>query len=233
MMATYQEVYEAHADRYDELVDREDREKNVKHWIDRALCKRPRSSASLTVEFGCGTGRLTRYLAPHRGVVRAYDNAPHMIDRARLKAAFQNVTYNVADNAKLPEADACADFVIGGWTIGHLTGFHPEGFRPLVEDVLRESRRVAKPDATMVILETLGTCTKEPAPPNERLAALYGMLETEWGFQREILSTDYEFSSVEEAVRVMGFFFGEPMAERVKTLNAKVVPEWTGAWFRD
>jgi hypothetical protein len=81
-----------------------------------------------------------------------------------------------------------------------------------------------------IVIETLGTCRDAPAPPNERLAAFYEVLEGSWGFRRQVIATDYAFDSVDHAERVMGFFFGPEMAARVRARDARVVPEWTGVW---
>jgi hypothetical protein len=82
------------------------------------------------------------------------------------------------------------------------------------------------------VIETLGTLSEQPKPPNEGLAAYYAMLESERGFTRSWIRTDYEFASVEAATRIMGFFFGEGMGARVRERGEKVVPECTGVWTR-
>lgn len=226
-MPSYEEIYAAHADRYDELVRHEDHAKNVEAFLDRVMAGRPR----LVVELGCGTGRVTRMLAPRAGQVHAFDGAAHMVDFARRALAdAANVTFAVADNGALPEPDGAADLVVAGWTLGHLTGFFPDDWRPRAEGALAEMRRVARPGGRVLVFETLGTCTVEAAPPNARLAELYALFEAR-GLARTTLATDYAFDSVDEAARVMGFFFGARMAEEVRARGAPVVPEHTGAWL--
>jgi ubiquinone/menaquinone biosynthesis C-methylase UbiE len=224
---SYEEIYGEHADRYDELVRHEDHQGNLALLLDRALVPRPR----LAVELGCGTGRVTRLLAQRALAVRAYDGAPHMVDFARASVAAQNVTFGTADNASIPEPDGVADLVVAGWTIGHLTGFHPDSWREHAKRVLHEMGRVRAEHGTIVILETLGTCVDAPAPPNERLAALYELFERELSLVREVIATAYAFATPEEAARVMGFFFGPKMAAAVEARRDRVVPEWTGAWI--
>ncbi len=226
-MPSYQKIYEHHADRYDELIRHEDHAGNLAALLDRTLIPRPR----VAVELGCGTGRVTRLLAARAEIVRAYDRELHMIDFARAGSAAKNLTYGVADNATLPERDGEADLVIAGWTIGHLTGFYPDSWRGHATRVLTEMHRVcAAHHGKLVIIETLGTCVDAPGPPNERLAEFYEFLEREHSFRREVISTDYAFASIEDASRVMGFFFGPGMADSVKARGSNIVPEWTGVW---
>ena len=227
-MPSYEDTYAHHADRYEELVRHEDRKNVLGALLDGVLSPPPK----LALELGCGTGRVTRLLAARAERVRAYDGSAHMIDFARRACALPNVTFGVADNGALPEADAVADAVVAGWSIGHVTGFFPGAWRAHAEKAIGEMTRTARPGATLLLFETLGTCTDAPAPPNERLRDLYAMLESEHGFRREVLDTSYEFASVEEAVRVMGFFFGDAMGERVRARGSHIVPEWTGAFVR-
>jgi ubiquinone/menaquinone biosynthesis C-methylase UbiE len=225
-MPGYQEIYANHADRYDELVRHEDHRANLPALLDRMLVPRP----ARVVELGCGTGRVTRLLAARADIVRAYDGAAHMVEFARSSIAADNVTFGTADNAALPEPDGGADLVVAGWTLGHLTGFHPDSWRDHATRVLTEMHRVRATRGKWMILETLGTCVDAPGPPNERLAAFYQLLEHEYALRREVISTDYAFSSVEEAARVMGFFFGAKMAAAVEARGDRMVPEWTGVW---
>lgn len=60
------------------------------------------------------------------------------------------------------------------------------------------------------------------------LRTLEIVYENERGFQRRAIRTDYRFDSVAEAARILGFFFGEPMVERVEAAGSERVPECTG-----
>ena len=64
------------------------------------------------------------------------------------------------------------------------------------------------------------------------MAAYYRFLESEWGFTRGVVPTDYRFTSLEEAVETIGFFFGDELAAKVKANRWVIVPEWTGVWWR-
>lgn len=223
-MPTYPEIYARHADLYDELVRHEDADGNLASWLAREL------PAGRVVELGAGTGRVTRLLAGPGRDVRAYDGSAHMIDTARARlAGLAGITLGVADNASIPEPDASADVVVAGWTIGHVTGFFPDAWETPARAALGEMARIGRPRALRVVVETLGTCADEPAPPNPRLAALYGLYES-LGLERVVVRTDYRFPTRADAERVMGFFFGPAMAEKVRLLPTSTVPEWTGIW---
>jgi len=227
-MPSYREIYDHHAAAYDDLVRHEDHEGNLAAWLAVTLSKR----VAKIVELGCGTGRVTRLLAPHAEHVHAYDGAAHMIEHAREHTPLPGVRYAVAPNEALPEPDASTDAVVAGWTIGHVTGFHGDAWPEHARATLAEVARVAAPGARVVILETLGTCAATPAPPNPKLAALYEMFERDAGLERHVLDTSYRFPSPEEAARIMGFFFGDTMRERVARMGSSTVQEWTGVWTR-
>lgn len=228
-MPSYREIYDHHAAQYEELVRHEDHQGNLRAWLERAFP----APVKQMVELGCGTGRVTRLLAPLARSVHAYDGAAHMIAHAEEHAALPGVTYAVASNEELPEAARVADAVVAGWTIGHVTGFYSDGdWAPHAGAMIGEMERVAASGARIVIIETLGTCTTVPAPPNPKLESLYHLFEHDRGLTRHVLDTSYAFASLEEAQRIMGFFFGESMRERVAARGSHIVPEWTGVWTR-
>ena len=57
-------------------------------------------------------------------------------------------------------------------------------------------------------------------------------LETEQGFRRQAIRTDYGFASPEEAVGTLEFFFGDELVGKIRTNGWKRVPECTGVWTR-
>jgi ubiquinone/menaquinone biosynthesis C-methylase UbiE len=187
------------------------------------------------VEFGAGTGRLSVLLAPSVRCLRAYDASPHMLAVARRRLAAtgrRNWRLGVADNAHLPAPDACAGLAGEGWSFGHLTGWYPDTWREEARGPLAEMRRVLRPGGTAVVIETLGTGVESPQPPNAALAALYALLEGEYGFQRVWIRTDYAFPSPEVAAEATRFFFGDELADRLLAERRTILPECTGLWWR-
>lgn len=225
---SFTETYAHHADRYDDLVRHEDSGRNLDAFFADLFPAR----VAEAVEIGCGTGRVTRLLARHAERLRAYDGSEHMIAFARDHARLDGVSFAVADNAALPEADQSVDAVVAGWTIGHVTGFFPDDWRAHAERALGEMARVARSGARLVVIETLGTCVDAAGPPNEPLRELYRLFEEEHGFERSVLDTRYTFPSAERAAETMGFFFGDQMRDRVQARGTGDVPEYTGVWTR-
>ncbi|NJL56819.1 class I SAM-dependent methyltransferase [bacterium] len=77
------------------------------------------------VEFGAGTGRLTRLLAPIVKHIRAFDASAHMLETAAqtlTNLGVMNWSVEQADNRSLPVAAASADVAIAGWSFGHMVG---------------------------------------------------------------------------------------------------------------
>lgn len=228
-MADYDYVYGQRAEDYDLLVSREDYRGNLLHKIAEL---RPLAEIDV-VEFGAGTGRVTRLLAPHVRSIRAFDAQEPMLAVARSRAqqlGHANCTFEVGSNDALPCEDACADLAIAGWTFGHLPGWHPDDWRERLAAVLAEMRRVLRPGGTAFIIDTLGTGRETPEAPSPGLAAYQAALEQEHGFTRHWIRTDYEFESVEEAERLARFFFGDGLGDKVVREKAMVLAECTGVW---
>jgi ubiquinone/menaquinone biosynthesis C-methylase UbiE len=225
-MQDAEEVYRSHAEQYDELVRCEDRDGNLL----RAIQDRVALSGCDVIEFGAGTGRLTRLLAPHVSSIRAFDVAPAMLDVARARVAQRNVQFELADNASVPVADGCAQLAIAGWSYGHQTVWHERGWREPIERAIREMLRVLAPGGAAIVIETLGTGHVTPFDPPTALAAYYAMLENTCGFTRGWIRTDYEFASPADAERLVGFFFGEQAARALH--GRRTLAECTGLWTR-
>lgn len=222
LMPSFEQIYAHHAREYDELINAED--------CDRELEKLLLSfQARTAIDVGAGTGRIARVLHAHGARVIAVDKSAAMLEVARKHLAAMPGQWeaHVADARELPIADGVADLVTAGWVFGHFREWMPEGWKAEVGRALDEMQRVAKPGAPIVVIETLGTGSTQPKPPNEGLAEYYRWLEQERGFVRRELRTDYQFASVQEAARVTGFFFGEEFGRSVTSAR---VPECTGAW---
>ncbi|HEX2989536.1 MAG TPA: hypothetical protein VHO49_02600, partial [Anaerolineales bacterium] len=52
------------------------------------------------------------------------------------------------------------------------------------------------------------------------------------GFDSKWIRTDYRFESLDEAIELAGFFFGEELAEQVRANGSVILPECTGVWWR-
>ncbi|GAB4509960.1 MAG: hypothetical protein OHK0046_05890 [Anaerolineae bacterium] len=228
----FQRIYQNQADLYDALVSREDYQGNLLPII---AAIHPLNKAHV-VEFGAGTGRLTRLLAPLVKSIHAYDLHAHMLETAHKtleKTGLTNWRLEVGDNRQMPVPSASADIAIAGWSFGHTTGWYPETWQQEAGLMVNELLRVVKPGGAAIIIETMGTGNKTPKPPNARLAAYYDWLEQQRAFDYSWTRTDYKFESVEEADQLIRFFFGDALADVVVREQVTIVPECTGIWWQE
>jgi ubiquinone/menaquinone biosynthesis C-methylase UbiE len=223
------EIYASHAERYDELVRAEDAAGRLLPAISAILPLHGRR----VVEVGAGTGRVTRLLLEAGAEVVATEPASAMLDVARARlGSHARLKLVQADAAALPVSDGWADLGIAAWVFGHFRHWLPDGWRDHIGVAIDELSRTVRRGGALVIVETLGTGRTQPAPPNSHLAEYYAWLERDRGFTRAEIRTDYAFQSVDEAARVLGFFFGEEKARLVRERGWATIPECTGVWSR-
>lgn len=186
------------------------------------------------VELGAGTGRLAAFLAPAARSYTATDASAAMLavlaDKLR-RAGVTGARTAVADHRELPLPDNCADLVVAGWSVCYLASSNVPGWRDNLAQVIGELRRIGRPGATFILLETMGTGTEQPRPP-AFLTPYYRELESVYGFAHRWIRADYTFGSPEEAASRIRFFFGEALAREVERNRWSVVPECAGIWWR-
>lgn len=225
----YAEVYAYHADRYEQLVAREDYEGNILAALRRIAPLEGRD----ILDLGAGTGRLACMVAPFARSIRAYDSSAHMLEvaTAKLRAAGRaNWRTEVADHRRLPVENHSVDLVLAGWSLVYTVVWEAD-WRAELGKALAEMQRVLRPGGRIIILETLGTGYETPTPP-EVLLPYFAYLEGEAGFTPSWIRTDYRFASVEEARELTTFFFREDMTDRLISLDPSILPECTGIWQR-
>jgi ubiquinone/menaquinone biosynthesis C-methylase UbiE len=227
----FQTIYAQHAVDYERLIAREDYQGNILKAI-RGIVP---LDGAVVAEMGAGTGRLTRLLSPEARSITAMDASRHMLSVARdVLRSLPDPNWNlvVTDNRALPLLDASADLAIEGWSFGHLAGWYPSTWRAEMQVAINEMLRVLRPGGFAVLLETMGTGREDPKPPAPELALFYRVLEDEMGFQSATIRTDYQFESLDEAVSLTHFFFGDELAAEVQRKNWIILPECTGIWWK-
>lgn len=228
-MASYQDVYAHHADRYEALVAREDHLGNLPRTLEELA---PGHGLDV-VETGAGTGRVTRILAPRAHSIRAFDAAPAMIDEARRRAAhLPHLRFDVAPHDALPVEPRSADLGIEGWAFGHAVGWNPSSWRDDVRRFVDTLATTLRPGGALVLIETMGTGVDTPFAGGHSLEPFHEFLTRELGFGHRVIRTDYAFDSVDQAIDILGFFFGERMVTRVRERGAAIVPEHTAVYVR-
>ena len=222
-------IYESDAERYEALIFREDHLGNIPRTLDEII----NVEGLDIVDLGAGTGRLTMMLAPRARFINSFDISDHMLDvtRSRLKAlGLNNWRVEVADHRSVPLADDSVDLVVSGWSVSYLAVWNPDSWRAELEKWLEEMKRVLRPNSHIVLFESLGTGNESPIRL-PHLENYYPWLD-EMGFQNKWIRTDYQFESLDEAVVLAGFFFGEELADQVRERGSVSLPECTGVWWK-
>ena len=222
-------IYQSDAEGYEALISREDHPGNIPRALDEIVNVKGLD----VVDLGAGTGRLTMMLAPRARSISSFDISDHMLDvtRSRLKIlGLNNWRVEVADHRSVPLADDSVDLVVSGWSVSYLAVWNPDSWRAELEKWLDEMKRILRPSRHIVLFESLGTGNESPIRL-PHLENYYSWLD-EVGFQNKWIRTDYQFESLEEAIELAGFFFGEEMADQVRERQSVILPECTGVWWR-
>ena len=83
-----------------------------RRWRDLLAAHVDRSTISLVVDLGCGTGRFSEILAAEfRARIVGFDPSDKMIEQARLKLASGMIEFKQASAEELPLEDDCVDLV--------------------------------------------------------------------------------------------------------------------------
>ena len=227
-MPTMYEIYKMHSVEYDRLVNAEDYRGN----LHRALHELVDWNGANVIEAGIGTGRVTELYVRNAKRIECFDRELHMLEAAkrRLVGSLDKIRFHVGDNLDLPQLGMAAAVFVEGWSWGHSIGDTTGLIDETTNALMNSAVRNLGPGGSTVLIETMGTNVEEANPPDEKLAEFYRLLVAKHGMVQKIIRTDYQFRSVQEAVTVTGFFFGESMMEAVTARNSTVVPEWTGIW---
>ncbi len=117
VMPEMYEIYQKHADRYDELVRAEDYENNLGVFLESAVDWKD----AWVMEAGVGTGRITKLYIEQVAFAVCCDRSEHMLDYAQksLSAYKEKLDFIKTDNMNLPVTSRLIDVFIEGWSFGH------------------------------------------------------------------------------------------------------------------
>lgn len=226
-MPSMYEIYAGHADRYDELVSREDWQGN----LGRHLLETFDFDGKRVLEFGTGTGRVTALYADRAAEVVCFDRSAHMLERARhsLRAHADKLEFRLLDNTEIGTLAEQADVVIEGWSFGH-RALDVEDPVVAADELVEACLAQLRPGGVLILIETLGSNVDAPVAPLPQLEVFYRALEQRHGLRRDVVATDFRFDSVAQAARAFGFFFGEEAVVGIGSRGDGVIPEYTGVW---
>lgn len=224
------EIYNSQAERYQELISREDIDANLLPAIENIT---PVERKRL-LDLGTGTGRIPQLVENLTNQTIGMDLHWDML---RVNASQRKIKGHPRDLLQgdyrfFPFHDKYFDIVTAGWSISALLGQYNKDWKSQVDLVIQEAHRTVKHGGSIIIIETMSTASETPRPPAEELAEYYLWLEAEWGFASQVIQTDYQFDNLEQAVEAIEFFFGEEMAIIVREQKWVRVPEWTGIWSK-
>lgn len=224
------EIYQNQTHSYHQMIDAEDFENNLL----KAILQFTPINARTVLDLGSGTGRLPLLFKEQQPELVALDISYPMLLEQKIQQQHVAGTWNLAqgDIRILPIRNAWADVTTAGWAAGHFCGWFPETWQQEIDRFIQEMQRVTKPSGILFIMETLGTGRETPAPPTPALTEYYQHIESKWGFQREVIRTDYKFKSLKDAKEKTTFFFGEELAQDIDEKGWQILPEWTGVWHR-
>ena len=230
-MPEMMDIYRGCSAEYDELVSHEDYTGNLSSFL---LDNFPWDGASVC-EAGIGTGRVSKIYLHRAASLTGFDREEHMLNAARTNLSdwHKKIDLKSGENTALPlPSDKSKDIFIQGWSFGHTMHEHFDEIEKIWKKMFTAISMSLKSGGSIVMIESLSTNTSEPAPPTPALEKFFSLLTGEYGFSREILTTDYKFESPEEAARICGFFFGNEMGEAIRKNRSRVVPEYTGVFYR-
>jgi len=224
----FQNIYATQAAEYHRMIAVEDVDGNLLPALERVTPL----SGKRVLDLGSGSGRIPLLVAERAVQVLALDLSRAMLREQKVQREKAGGCWHIvqADMRQLPLLDHWADVVVAGWAIGHLRGWFDVDWKRQIGLVLEEMHRAAVSGGALIILETMTTGSLTPAPPTAELAEYYEWLEGNWGFSCQVIRTDYQFSSVEEAVAYTEFFFGTELAAVIRRHGWARLPEWTGVW---
>lgn len=229
-MEHFEEIYASQAEAYHAMISAEDADGNLLPALNQIVPLRGKR----VLDLGSGTGRIPLMIYNIAGQMAALDlNLPMLREQQKQRQKVSGEWWiSQGDMRTLPFADDWAQIVIAGWGIGHLCSWFAQDWKTQIGLILKEMERVISLGGTIIILETMSTGSHVPAPPTDGLANYYAWLESEHGFSRRVIQTDYRFNTVEEAVARTEFFFGSELANSIRKNAWTRLPEWTGIWSK-
>ncbi|QJC50906.1 class I SAM-dependent methyltransferase [Paenibacillus albicereus] len=227
-MPNHNEVYNSQADLYELMISKQPLFTDVIKEI------RPYKNLDV-LDLGAGTGRFSSFIADEANSIICTDLSQSMLEVLEKKLMKQRSVRNwitmQADHRNIPIPDSTIDLVISGWSICYLASSTNAKWKEDLDIVMKEIERVLKPNGTIIIIETMGTGTTEPNPP-DFLRSYYDQLENQYAFNHKWMRSDYVFENTMEAEKNTEFFFGSDISNKVKSNEWSTVPECAGVWWK-
>jgi ubiquinone/menaquinone biosynthesis C-methylase UbiE len=226
----FERIYSQKAIDYDRLLAAEDAYSNLPAALQAIV---PFQGKNI-LDLGTGTGRIPRLFRKASQLIVSMDIQMAMLRQNQHFRNLHGFSWEIlqGDMHNTPFVSHWADITIAGWAIGHLRTWFSSEWQAQIGQVIRQMIRTTKSGGHIIIIETLGTGSLAPALPTSELNSYYNYLETTWNFQKTIIRSDYQFNSVQHAIEVLAFFFGQELTASIEKKSWRSVPEWTGIWWK-
>lgn len=157
-------------------------------WKRRLVGLLPALATPRCVDLACGTGDVTDELAVRfpQGEIIGVDLTPAMIEVARARSQHRHVRFQAADMCRTDIPAGWADFVTGSYALRNA---------PVLDDALREVRRVLKPGGHAAFLDFA------KSPVRWRQALQLPLLKCWGGFWGLVIHGGPEHAYIAESLR--------------------------------
>ncbi len=180
-----------------------DTKKEVKEIL--GFCKFPNKTV---LEVGCGTGRLTVFIADVANKIVAIDPWKEAIEYAESEMKKENIEYEVFNGENIPYPDRSFDVVMSSWSLHHAKDYIK---------VLKEMVRVLKKDGQLFLIEPVAYSDHDQIDSNfkSRIGVKIETLEKFWidillylnnidmKLQSKIIVAQNKFPNMETAIKTI------------------------------
>jgi len=100
------------------------------------------SGTEIVLDFGCGTGRFTEWLANRVSCVVGIDLTREMLVKAKSHCIFGNVDFLLCDGSNIPFQDESFDLILSVWVLQHFPNEALEKTAKQLVNIVRENGKI-------------------------------------------------------------------------------------------
>lgn len=196
---------------------------NIFDWTDKVV-----------FEAGVGTGRNLDLYIDKAKKVYVTDISPLMISETKKRfESYKNkiVSYQ-CDHKDLDilMVEEKADIFISSYSFGHSFIDSKESLKEAFKCLMDGCISKVKSGGFVVIIENQ-SIFGEPLSYDYKLQNFFHYLSN-YGFNHNVIDTDYEFTNTNEAYEFMNAFFGPEIGEKIRERGVNIIPEKTIIWYK-
>jgi ubiquinone/menaquinone biosynthesis C-methylase UbiE len=204
--------YHSEADIYERFSQAEDYPQKIISIL------KPLIAGKDVLDIGCGTGKYLVEFAPLSNSYYGLDISPEQLMIAKSKSIgmnLANVSFICSSAEKIDLPDNSIDAVISAWVVGTIQGIDRRA------SAISEAERILKKDGSIYLIENdIGgefETIRGRYPDIARTMEYNSWLEHDMGFAPLArFTTNFKFSSADEAKHVIGSIWGQAAGEMVK-----------------